>query len=934
MKLHEEIKEILEGIRQPLTAFELSNQINSNAEFRNRTRSDVSSLQVQSCINNFPSLFEQINGKTFLSTDQKWRDFLISYSYILNILRGFYSNAELQFFIAVLFLSKRVLDFKEMNLYSIDIPFSEEVFLEISYGDNFDFEKWLKSISEIDNANNFQIEIYSEFQTLLRKLGLGKIREVFSVLTRVDTRNFDMKEFGIAFEYLIEVNVGENYKSGLIRTPPQVIELMVQLLNPTHGTVFDPVCGVGGLLSEINLHRDDAILLKGTEVNYGVAQLAFMNMLMHGERRPNIRAMNCFDELSSSEKFDHIIGDLPLLGVKNSSNVHDLSSYSNIRLPASGKGFSSILIFILAKLSNKGRAVITVSDSFLSAGGADEKVRHLLIADDLIESVISIPANSLKPYTNGKASILILNKAKPSYLINKIKFINATKNTNVLKFAAFDSGKIISEYRERETNGDDVQIVSTREVAESNTLQVNFFVEKFHEVTDLIKSGKAVLLGDLVEMKTGSPLFSKEDANFSEGIPYIKIENLEKDILDMRLSSESLINNFSDTSHYKKSLFVDDILMVARIGDYLKPTYFQPSKNLPAIVTHSNVISLKPRNPQRLNLEYLYYQLYSPFVQKQVEQKRKGAVMPTITLSSLNSLVIPFMSIELQKEFIVSQKLNIISIEKDRVNQRLKLIGFEEQEIQTESDVVSTLVHELRPKLLSFHTFASLLKKKIANVDMLELKSNESHNAQTDPDMLDVIEPIKDYSIQSITEKLVDESERLNDVLNLVKQVMGFKLKQEDFIAIDLFNFISEHLASKEVETAQRFSCEVTGSHAIVDLHCESFKYLIDQLLSNAVSHGFSIPSPADKVIFSIRENRTRKVVTIDYSNNGAPLLITGKDYIRFFQKSKISSGSGIGGNYIYRIVKSHKGELSIKENQKKGFFMTIELPIKQGYDE
>jgi len=934
MKLKDEIERVLINAMRPLTAYELSTELSYGSNNRRTARNEFSIYKVQSCLDNFPSTFQQLNGKAILVSDQKWRNFLLSYSYILNILRGFYSNAELQFFVGALFLSKRIFDSRDGNHYSIEIPKECAHFSDRS-SKNEAFEKWLDFFSDIDRRNNFTINIFSEFKSLLQKIGPSNVTEVYSVMRAIDTTEFTTSEFRIAYEYLIEINITENYRSGLIRTPSHVIELMNKLLDPAQGSILDPTCGIGGLISGIRNKKKGITSITGLEVNYGVAQIAYMNMLIAGERYPDIRAKNCFDELNSKEKYDYIIGDLPLIGIQNRSNLADLERYANIALPKNGKGFSAILIFILSKLSSKGKAVITVSDSFLAAvSGSEGKVRNLLIEEDIIEAVISIPTNSLKPYTNGKASILVLNKSKPSYLIGKIKFIDAAKDQGRSKSLSFDTEKILSDYRTSEADIEQVQIVGMNETLASSTLQVSFYSNKFHEVNDLLRLGKAFLLGELVELKSGSPIIKKEDANYFEGTPYVKIENLEKDILNMRLSSEHLNHNFQDTSGYTRSLFSSEILLVARIGDHLKPTYFRPDKNLPEIVVHSNVIALQPKKYNNIDLEYLYYQLYSPFVLKQIEQKRKGSVMPTITLASLNGLVIPFMSVDLQKEFIASQKSNIIAQERERVNQRLRLIGVEEQVIQSESDIVSTLVHEMRPKLLSFNIFANKLLRIINESNAQQSTILETQPDQGDIEFDDVIEPQKQYTVLSVTQKLVQDSKQLNDVLTVVKDVMGFNLSQEDFVETELTEFISNYLNSKNGEIAGRFRCEVKGTQTFLSIHQRSFKHLIDQLLVNAHAHAFATTSPENKIVFSIKEGRSRQIVIIEYSNNGAPFVLSQKEYVSFFQKSKSSSGSGIGGNYVYRIVKAHRGELRVRENHRFGFFMTIEIPLNQKINE
>lgn len=130
-----------------------------------------------------------------------------------------------------------------------------------------------------------------------------------------------------------------------------------------------------------------------------------------------------------------------------------------------------------------------------------------------------------------------------------------------------------------------------------------------------------------------------------------------------------------------------------------------------------------------------------------------------------------------------------------------------------------------------------------------------------------------------------------------------------------------------------RFVIEVTGDHCIAQINKVSFRDLIDQLLINAESHGFKdlISSGSHlKTQFHIKVSKDRNIAIIDYQNNGRLFTLSEKDFTSPFQKSQNSDGSGIGGNYIYRIVQAHNGKLMIKQGLKTGFSMTIELPLTQ----
>lgn len=927
MTLHEAIQLVLEDARLPLTPVEIAEEINTRQLYERGDKKLLTSTQIDARVNQYTHIFLNINGRIILTNDKRWDELLSSYWYLANILRGRYNNSDLQFIISGLFFYKRLYDMGP-NLEtsrSLILP-TYRRFNELGSIQSHD---WIQSLSYVDSDNRFPIHVFTDITNLLNRLELIKLREVLVTLEKINTDVFSTEEFGAAFEYILELNLSDNFKSELIRTPHQVNELMIGILNPKNGSLYDPVCGTAGLLTEVFKTNKEGIRIKGSEINYRTTQLAFMNMLMNGAFEVDLKAENCFNELRSNERYDYIVGDLPLSGVPNSDEFFDLTSQWGIQLPKSGRGLSAIILFILSKLSNKGKAVFTVSDGFLDAGGIEKKLRNLLLAEDYIESIISLPTGSLKPYTNGKASLVVLNKRKPSYLVGQVKFINVENIGSSNRNIKIDTKNAIYNYREKYIDEKSVQIVSTNDILIRDTLQVRFYIETFKEVNNLLNDNKAILLSDLVHIQPGTNITRKEDLVYEEGIPYVKIENLEKDILDMYLSSEKFENYVNSSPLYQRFIAGSEMLLVARLGDNLKPTYFKPSSKISEIITHTGVFSLIPTGRHDLNLEYLYYQLYAPFVANQLEQKRGGTAMPYISIKSLKQVVIPYMPLASQNEFIASQKSNIIASEKEKVNQRLKAIGFEEQEIQRETDIVRTLVHELRPKLLAISTLSGKISRIISKNNIQSLTEYDDSLAvnSDDADLASEIEQGENFNLSEVSAKILEDSKQLSDMLSTVKDVMSFNLKPTDFTNLDLYDFFNDYLNLKRLEIRKAFTIDFKGTHIKLSIHKKSFKTLIDQLLLNAEKHAFKKQSAVNRVQFSISEDKHRNLLIIEYGNNGEPFSLSEQSYIAPFTKSKNSTGSGIGGNYIYRIIKAHGGNLSIKENVKKGFFMTIEIP-------
>jgi signal transduction histidine kinase/SAM-dependent methyltransferase len=931
--LNEWITDLLQSRGEALRIEELAEYLNTRSDLRRQRTEGISAPELRSYIEDFPSRYRILNGWVTLADEKKWQDFMSVFSYLTSVLSGIYRTQDVQFIFAGLMLYARAVELRDVSRIPIRISEDAAYLASLSFAQPSEMRLFLRSLSDVDRDNNFTIPIFSELSRLLRRLPSGALADIALILQRIDVQAFNTSDFLIAFGYVLDTrNFESRRRPNLIRTPDPVVELMIALLSPGRGIVLDPMCGTGSLLTRIAQLHNNSTKLVGFEIDEHAARFAYMSLLLCTHKLPSIEVRSCFEELSSNSKFDYIVSDLPLTPVSNAHELLHLTEHYGISFPLSNKGFAATVLYIYTKLSLRGRAVFTVSEGFLSSsGGIDERVRQILIQDDVIEAVISLPPNSLRPYTNGKASILVLNKSKPSYLLGRIKFIDAAEPKYNNKTGGFDFSEILRSYKNKEIDEKSGQLVEVNSVVSANTLQVAFYTEKFHQIGELLFDRGAMPLGQLVEIKRGVNLLDKEDANHQEGIPFVRIENLERDILDMALSAEGLRSFIQSPAVYEKSIIDTEVILIARIGDYLKPTYFKPTKAIPRIVTHPNVLVLSahPGGPT-FNFDYLYYQLYSAFVQKQIERKRQGAVMPFISIKALKGLVIPFMGENAQAEFVATQKANIIATEREKVNQRLKLIGFEERDIRKESDVVSTLVHELRPKLVAIHSLANKLSRIIKTHQILNLTEFDSLDQDSfDPDLVDVVQPLENLNISEVSERLITDTEELNETLSVVQKVMNFSLKQEDFALVDVFGLIRDYFVRKAAEIGGAFGYDVKGTHVIANINPRSFEQVLDQLLANAVRHAFQSTGSSNHIIFNIREDKDRQLAIIEYSNNGTPFRLTEQDFIGFFHKSKGSVGSGIGGNFIYRVVKAHGGDLRVREGVKRGFYITIELPLK-----
>lgn len=914
MELYKIIERILKKDRQFRSSQEISEIVKQNA-LGEENSEKVNASKIRNIARQHPGVFQVVDEYVTLVENSTWKNIVTTYWAIVHYLKGYYSIADVQFIMAFLFYFKRKAAVCNFSFQEVEGLFQK---------------KWSVRIEE--NCNPQELEFVEELRNIIGK-ARGRIGgEQINMLDSLELNDFSDFEYGAIFNYLVNLISLDSHNSPIIYTSCALKKMMVGLLAPERGKkIYNPVAGMGGLLIETLKITGDVRNIKGSEVKQRVALIGQMNLLLHGCHGAELKNENCFAELSDPEIYDQIIGDLPMDGILHEYFYEDL--YWKFGLPIPKRGFGAFILFILAKLSGRGRAVVTVSEGFLFKQGKEREIRRFLVDQDWIEAVIGLPHGVLRPYTESKASLLILNKAKSPSMEGKIKFIEAEELGGDKSSIELNVEEIVA-WMEKEETAAEVQIIKRQDILSDLNLSAKAYSVEQLTLNDMVENKRAVLLGELVSIKSGMTV-DKKDMLAKGEVPVIKIENLSKDILDVYLNENQSFSWVDAALKYNSAFIEEECILIARVGDNLKPVYYKPSRKLPGIIIQSGIRALLPKKSV-IDLEYLYYQLYTTSVIDQVAQKRHGTVMPTISMAALREVVIPYVDIAAQKEFVLTRKADIIATERAKVEERIKAMGYIEEKEQTESDIVRTLVHQLRPTLVTINSDVGKIKRIIARHALEELKE-ELRVCCTDPELAGLIKEAEDYTLGEIVEKVGHDTLKLSDVLTNVSKVMSFKLSPKDMETINLFSFFDNYIRDKRIENEDQYKLILTGESFEVMINRTSFKELIDQLILNAQKHGFahcSLPVSERKIVFNLKRNKERKVAIIEYHNNGNPFKLTSEDFVKSFRKGQHSDGSGIGGSYIYRIVKAHQGGLHIHERLRNGFSITIEIPLTQNNSE
>tara|TARA_B100001248_G_C27376708_1_gene454669 strand:+ start:148 stop:1662 length:1515 start_codon:yes stop_codon:yes gene_type:complete len=249
------------------------------------------------------------------------------------------------------------------------------------------------------------------------------LSDAIDLLDKIPMEERDTK--GDLYEYMLG-KLSSSGQLGQFRTPRHIIQLMLKLTAPTiKDTICDPACGTCGFLVNASEYIRDKypetlsnkkerdhfnnLMFNGYDFDNTMLRIGNMNMLLHGVENPNINYRDSLSEDFSSEqeKYSLILANPPFKGsLDNDSVAKELLKIVNTK--------NTELLFLalfFRILKPGGRAAVVVPDGILfKNSNANKELRKLLIEDQKLEGIISLPSGIFKPYSGVSTSILLFTK--------------------------------------------------------------------------------------------------------------------------------------------------------------------------------------------------------------------------------------------------------------------------------------------------------------------------------------------------------------------------------------------------------------------------------------------------------------------------------------------------------------------------------------------
>ena len=304
----------------------------------------------------------------------------------------------------------------------------------------------------------------------------------------------EIDAFGDTYEFLMQMYAANAGKSGgEYFTPPAVSRLLARLAlidNPSIRTVYDPCCGSGSLLLKFAKEvKERELNYFGQEINPSTYNLCRINMFLHGINFENFD-IRLGDTLHTpwhlGEQFDAIVSNPPYStkwdGEENPVLINDQRFAPAGVLAPKSKADLAFTMHMVHHLSERGVAAIVEFPGVLYRGGAEQKIRHYLLEQNLIDTVIQLPANLFFGVSIATC-IIVLRKGRKRD--NAVLFVDASEmyqkegNKNILRDEE-EIAPIVEAVRKRVGEQYFCALVENSKIINDNNsnLSVSTYVEK------------------------------------------------------------------------------------------------------------------------------------------------------------------------------------------------------------------------------------------------------------------------------------------------------------------------------------------------------------------------------------------------------------------------------------------------------------------------
>lgn len=236
----------------------------------------------------------------------------------------------------------------------------------------------------------------------LDKAALGGLIDLIGNIALGDAAAKSKDLLGRVYEYFLgEFANAEGKNAGQFYTPKSIVRLMVEMIEPYKGRVFDPACGSGGMfiMSEkfVQEHRGnvDDISIYGQESNQTTYRLCRMNLAIRGIDGSQVKwntEGSFLNDLHKDLKADFVLANPPFNDSDWSGQLLQKDARWQYGMPPASNANYAWLSHMIYHLSPKGVMACVLANGSLSSQTNNEgEIRKSLVENDLVDCIVALP---------------------------------------------------------------------------------------------------------------------------------------------------------------------------------------------------------------------------------------------------------------------------------------------------------------------------------------------------------------------------------------------------------------------------------------------------------------------------------------------------------------------------------------------------------------
>lgn len=786
----------------------------------------------------------------------------------LNIIRGQVSTDKYFIVNYLLYLNKEgVLD----SLKGLEVGDIKKIIIER-------FSALIDGMFIFKNGEKYTANALFFFEDSINSLSEKTLEQVFDVLTTIDIHYLRLHFKEIFEEAIYRVSKYEGRTTGEHIQPKELTQLICALANVRQGArVYNPFAGP----ASFGVYFDQSVQYLGQEMLQQTWSLGLLRLLALGKAASSDFVLgDSIEEWNpKSEKYDLIVANPPF-------NMR--VSRFDPKLDPSLTAETFFLQKAIGDLTHEGKAIVVVPAGFLFSNNKEQKnLRRSLIADDILESVISFPGGLLAN-TGISFAVVVVNRAKEHK--GKVLFVDAEDSIKEVskKDRRIDVDHLLSVIAH--PNNSSAGFVHIDEIRDNDfSLVVNRYL--FEESFNLQRAGMPLdMVAKLIRMER------TKERNHGK---FIRIRDLKNDRIDFEMDSQAIEVDEVPKGTYKLE---KSSLLLATRWRVIKPTYFHYKGE--SVYISPDIVALEVNN-SLIDVAYLVHELHSDYVAEQFDRFRTGSTVPYISKQDLLKVRIELPSTDEQRAKVQGAKEALVKL----------------QMLEAERNA---LAHGLND--IAYKNFASVkhsMGKPLLNINA-GVRNIEAALAKHAKDW----ESIKVSERSELT--LKDAFSSLHANLKLLSNLLKnnereLEVGEYHLSPVDIVRYLKHYVGGLQIADSGRYKIILDISPDIKEMfknklyilgNEELLSIALGNIVENAEKHAFTQTGKEYKLEFRLgifwKKNET--AIKLEVVNNGEPFpeKFGFEKLIRKHASAGSTANTGLGGFHIYEIIKRHGGKFDL----------------------